>query len=102
MSEEDQNIMLEPEEVQEIINWAISAGAMITLMKHAPEHENAEEAIERLEGYIQAIDIMYDNLPDSISETAHEVASDSIEEAEKQEALVEDFRRELDELDELG
>lgn len=101
MSDDDEkkeNITLEPEEVQAIINWAVSAGAMITILQNAPIHSNTEEALERLEGYVEAIDIIYANMPDCIIEPVHEVASESIDEAERNEEIVNEFRKQIDEL----
>lgn len=95
---EDESLHLEPEEAEEIIGWAIRASALITLMEHAPDHKTIDEAYERLEGYIEAISMLYDTIPEAISDMAHEMASDSIEETERQEAEIEKFRKEIEDL----
>lgn len=98
MSDEDvPQQILNQEEVQEIIDWAVGAAAMIVLMKNAPEHDDMDEAIERLDGYIQAIDLMVDNMPDTLVEPAYVVASEAIEDAEQEEEMVQQFLEEMDE-----
>lgn len=98
MDEHDEVRELEPDDVQEIIDWAVSASAMVVLMHHAPEHSNEEEAKERLDGYIQAIQIMIDNMPDALVEPAHVVAGAAVEDAEKEQELVDQFLEEMKEL----
>ena len=98
MSDEYDIIHLGHEEVQEIVNWAVSAAALVTLMDNAPVHTNEKEAMERLDGYIQAIRLIMDNMPDVLIRPAEIVAMEAIDEAEKEQAIVEDFLEELEEL----
>src|SRR5688500_5672764 len=92
------HISLEPEEVQSIIDWAISTAAMVTLMQHAPQHEDEAAAMDRLYGYIEDVQIMYDNMHYCIIEPSHEIAGDVIEEAHETERQVEEFMEELKDL----
>lgn len=104
MSDEDENeeaeaeFHLDPGEVEEVVMWAIHAASTITLMHHHPEHDNDKEALERLEGYIQALEMMYNDLPTCIIEVSHDVASSIIEEAEANEAIVEEFVEQIKDL----
>lgn len=96
--EPEEEFHLEPDEVEEIVNWAINTATTLTLMHHHPGHDNAEEGLERLSGYIEAIAMLYDGMPASIIEVSHDVASDIIEEAEANEDIVQEFKKELDNL----
>lgn len=96
MSEEEDPIRLDEEEVQDIIEWALSAGAMITLMHSAPLAQNVEEIAEKLNGYIEAVQIMYENIPDILVTPTHDLAVKTIESVEREDALVEQFRKEID------
>lgn len=98
MSDEFDIIHLDQEDCQNIIDWAVSAAAMVILMDNAPEHQNKDEGIERLEGYIQAIGIMWDNMPDVLVHPASVIAQESVEEAVEEEEAVEQFREELKDL----
>lgn len=89
---------LEPAEVQEIIDWAVSASALVVLMTHSPEHTNEAETAERLDGFLQALQIMVDNLPASLVEPAHVVAAEAVNDAEHEQELVDQF---LDEMKDL-
>lgn len=98
MSDEYDIIHLGQEDVQEIVNWAVSAAALVTLMDNAPEHTNNEEAYERLEGYIQAIRLIMDNMPDVLIRPAEIVAMEAIDGAVEEQAIVDDFMEELKDL----
>ncbi len=98
MSDEFDIIHLDQESVQEIIDWAVSAAAMVILMDNAPIGDNKREELERLAGYDQAIDIMWDNMPDVLVGPATVVAQESVDEAVFEEEQVEQFREELKEL----
>lgn len=98
MDDEDGKVTLEPEEVQQIINWAVGTSALVTLMQHAEEHHTVEQAMERLEGYIDAIDTIYVNIPECLMDTAHEMAAETIEESDRQEYILEQFRKEIEDL----
>lgn len=98
MSDEYDIIHLGQDDVQQIVDWAVSAAALVTLMDSAPEHSNDEEALERLEGYIQAIHLILDNMPDVLIRPAEIVAMEAINEAEEEQAIVDDFMEELKDL----
>ena len=98
MSDEFDVIHLGEEEVQDIIDWAVSAAAMVILMKNAPEHQSVEEGMERLAGYIQAHGLMWENLPEIMVHPATVVAQESYDDAVAEEEQVEQFRDELRDL----
>ena len=98
MSDEFDIIHLDQDDTQEIIDWAVSAAAMVILMDNAPEHETKDEGIERLNGYIQAVGIMWDNMPDVLVGPASVIAQESVEEAVEEEQTVDQFREELKDL----
>lgn len=98
MSDEFDIIHLDGESTQAIIDWAVSAAAMVILMDNAPEHKNEAEGMERLDGYIQAIGIMWDNMPDILVGPASVIAQESVDEAVEEEEQVEQFREQLKEL----
>lgn len=98
MSDEFDIIHLNQEDCQNIIDWAVSAAAMVILMDNAPDHANKDEGIERLEGYIEAIGIMWDEMPRILAGPAAVIAQESVNEANEEEDAVEQFREELKEL----
>lgn len=98
MSDEFDVIHLDGDDTQSIINWAVSAAAMIILMDNAPKGDNEAEELERLEGYEQAIGIMWDNMPDVLVGPAALMAQESVEEAVEEEEQVEQFREQLKDL----
>lgn len=98
MSDEFDIIHLDGDETQEIINWAASAAAMVILMDNAPRGGSKEDELERLAGYDQAIDIMWDNMPDVLVTPAAVIAQESVDEAVEEEEQVEQFREELKDL----
>lgn len=98
MADDFSIIHLDDEQTQEIIDWAVSTAAMIHLMDNAPEHGNIEEAVERLEGYIEAVEIMIDNMPDVLVGPAVEVAHEAVDNALYEDEQVEAFREELKDL----
>lgn len=98
MSDEFDIIHLDHEDTQAIIDWAVSAAAMVILMDNAPEHQNKDEGMERLEGYIQAIGIMWGNMPEVLVNPAAIIAQESMDEAVEEEKQVEAFREELKDL----
>ena len=98
MSDEFDIIHLDQEDCQSIIDWAVSAAAMVILMDNAPRGENQLEELERLEGYDQAISIMWDNMPEVLVNPAAVIAQESVDEAVEEEEQVEQFREQLKEL----
>lgn len=98
MSDEFDIIHLNQDETQEIIDWAVSAAAMVVLMDSAPVHDNVADNLEKLEGYIQAVNILLNNLPDVLRHPAAVIANESIEEALEEEAIVDEFKEELKDL----
>ena len=98
MSDEFDIIHLDHEDTQAIIDWAVSAAAMVILMDNAPRGGSKEDELERLAGYDQAIDIMWDNMPDVLVTPAAVIAQESVDEAVEEEEQVEAFREELKDL----
>lgn len=91
-------VHLDQEDCQSIIDWAVSAAAMVILMDNAPRGEDVAEELERLEGYDQAISIMWDNMPEVLAGPAAVIAQESVDEAVEEEEQVEQFREQLKEL----
>lgn len=98
MADEFDIIHLDQDDTQAIIDWAVSAAAMVILMDNAPRGENKDEELERLEGYTQAISIMWDNMPEILVNPAAIIAQESVDEAVEEEEQVEQFREQLKEL----
>lgn len=98
MSDEFDIIHLDHDDTQSIIDWAVSAAAMVILMDNAPNGENKAEELERLQGYDQAVSIMWDNMPDILVNPAAIIAQESVDEAVEEEEQVEQFREELKDL----
>lgn len=98
MADDFDVIHLGQDDVQEIIDWAVSAAAMVILMDNAPRGENDAEELERLAGYNQAISIMWDNMPDILVDPATIIAQESLDEAVEEEEQVEQFREQLKDL----
>ena len=91
MSDEFDIVHLNHDDAQEIINWAVPAAGMILLIDDAPVSTNPTE---RLEGFLEAIRTIKDNMPESLLPHAAIIAQDTIDE----EVEVNEFRKELDEL----
>lgn len=98
MADDFNIIHLDDEQVQAIIDWAVSTAAMVHIMESAPEHQNIQQAMDRLEGYIEAVDIIVENMPDVLIGPAVEVAHEAVENALHEEEQVEQFREELKDL----
>lgn len=98
MSDEFDIIHLGQEDTQAIIDWAVSAAAMVILMDNAPRGDDDEGELERLAGYSQAIAIMWDNMPQILVNPAAIIAQESVDEAVEEEEAVEQFREQLKEL----
>lgn len=98
MADDFNIIHLGQDDVQKIIDWAVSAGAMVTLMHATPDPEDEKETKERLDGFYQAVEIMFHNMPEVMEEPAHMVAEETLENARAEEAAVEELRNELKDL----
>lgn len=98
MADEFDIIHLDQEDAQEIINWAVAAAGIVILMDNAPIHETPEEAVEKLQGYIEAVEIMWDKMPDVLAGPAAAIAEEALEEATAEEEAVEEFRKEIENL----
>lgn len=94
----DSVVHLNEEQVREIIEWAVSASAMVILMEAEPHHQTVDEAIERLEGHIQANTIMFENMPEVLVDPAAALAESTLANAEEEEAAVAEL---LDEIKDL-
>lgn len=84
------------EQAQAVIDWAMSAGAMVMLMHNSPKHDNKSEAVERLDGFLNAIQIMMDNMPEVMETPCTLIATESLSFADREERAVEELRAELD------
>lgn len=99
MSEEEENEeVLEPEEAQDVVNWAVDTAAVLTLLVHTEEAESLEDKAEKLETFMEACAALYDKIPDPISDTAHDIAVAAVEGHQEEESIVEEFRRQIEAL----
>lgn len=87
-----------PEEIQEIIDWAVRAAALVILMETSPEANNVDESLDKLEGFKDAVKIMVDSQPELLISVASDVAQDSLERIQEEDEAVEEFREQLKEL----
>lgn len=98
MSDEFDIIHLDQEDSQDIIDWAVGAAAMVTLMSNIPPLSGEETIEDRLEGYVEAFQLMNINMPDILIAPAAAMAADAIDSSIAEEKQVEQFRAELEEL----
>jgi FAD synthase len=98
MSDEFDVVHLGHDDVQAIINWAVSTAGIAMLMQATPHGTSVEEALQRLDGFDEAVSLIVDNIPEALMEPAATVATESYEDAVFEEAAVEEFRQELDDL----
>jgi len=92
MADEDKEIELDGDEIEQIISWAIGTGALITLLHSSDEPENDEECRDFVDRDIEAIEMMYHNMPDCLVEHAHEIAGEIVDTEEE----IDTFREQLD------
>lgn len=96
MPDEFDTINLDWEGAQEIINWAVSAGAMAYLMEGIPEM--IEDERERVEHYSEGVAIMLSNMPFALAQQSKNLAADSLGGAIEEEVAVEELREDLKDL----
>lgn len=89
---------LNEEETQEVVNWALPSAAMIVFMDSQPDADNLEDALEQIQGWRQAVDIMMRNLPVCLMDPAINLAQESYDEAVYEEEIVEGFLQQIEEL----
>lgn len=89
---------LDPEEAQEVIEWAVDVAATITLMFHEDEPETAEDIVDQLERFTGIIGRMYECMPEGVSNPAHDLAVAALDRAEYEETQVEEFLNEIKDL----
>lgn len=82
---------------QEIINWAVGAGALIKILEMRRSDLEPEEENELLN---EALGIIIDNMPLFFAEYVLDKGLSMFESFEEVESMIEDFRREID--DKLG
>lgn len=83
------------EQGQQIINWAIGASALLKLLEMRPA--DMDESME-LQALRNAYDTILDNMPDFLAEYALDAGIELFMEYEAQEKIIEEFKRELDDL----
>lgn len=98
MTDDFDIVHLDQEDAQSIIDWAVRAAGMVVLMDNAPEHTDTKSALERLDGYIEAVETMVENMPDCLVQPAIAVATEAYNEAVYEEEQVDQFREELRDL----
>lgn len=98
MDDDEVEFELDGDDVQSIIDWAVDVASTITLMNHEVETDNDQERLEKLDRFEQAVEKIYDAIPDCISDAAHQNAISAIERAEYEEEIVEEFLEEIKDL----
>jgi hypothetical protein len=101
-SDDFEEYKLDEDEIAEIIEWAVGTSAMVTLMWASPDHTDEESAIQRLDGFLEAIDIMVDNMPEVLHDPAMLRANHAIEVAEETEEQVMDFMEQVENWSQTG
>lgn len=95
MPDEFDTVHLDHDDSQSIIDWAVSAAAVVMLMSEHPPGENDEEELDRLRQYQDAITMMVDEMPEVLISPAALVAEESLQEAFEEESAVEQFREQM-------
>ena len=86
---------IDAEQAQEIINWAIGAGALLKLLDMRPDSlELADEA----EVLSHTFNTIIENMPEFFSDYVLDAGIELYENFEETERIVDDFRKQLDEL----
>lgn len=98
MSDEFDVFYLDGDETQEVINWAVSSAAVVTLMMDSPPPSDTEEALDYLSTTIEALGIIWENIPDVIKGPAAAVATESLAAAIDEENQVAELREALKDL----
>lgn len=98
MPDEFDIVHLSEDDAQQIIDWAVATGAMLHLAQNSPRHANVQEAIERLEDILEAIDMGIDTMPEALVVPSRILAKESIRETLEEEQQVDEFRRQLEDL----
>jgi len=88
---DDQRINFE--QAQEIINWAIGAGALLKLLDMRPDDLEADAEADVLRHTIETIT---ENMPEFFADFALDAGIELYENYEEQEQLVEQFRKQLE------
>lgn len=98
MADEFEIEHIDHDKAQEVIDWAVRASGTVVLIEHSPPHLDAGQGLERLQGILEAVHIMFENMPPHLLEIATQIAIESVDDAIYEEEQVEEFRQELDEL----
>ena len=103
MSDDFDVVRLDEDEVHEVLHWAVGTGALIVLLDGTYEEDGEdsfteEELRDRIKSYRKAVALMWDAMPEVLVAPATAIAEESAADAEEEEAQVEQFRKELDEL----
>ena len=83
------------EQAQQIINWAIGTGALLKLLEMRPADMPQDRELEALRN---AFETSIDNMPDFFADFALDAGIELFEDYEEKERLIEEFKKELDEL----
>lgn len=97
MSDEFDIVHAGHDDIQDIVDWAVAAAALVVILENAPVHTNFVEAMERLENYVYVINSMWLNMPKALINPAIITAADAVEETLEDERQIEEFREELEE-----
>lgn len=87
------NQEITPEQAQEIINWAIGAGALLKLLDMRPDDLPVEEEADVLR---HTVDTILENMPEFFADFVLDAGIELYEDFEETERLVEEFRKQLE------
>lgn len=85
---------IDHEKAQQIINWAVGAGALLKMLEMRSASLEPEEENELLN---EAVAMIVDNMPDFFADYSLNAGLSLYEDFEEQERMVDDFMREIDE-----
>jgi len=87
---------LSEDEVNEIINFAVASSALVIIMKHSSEFMDGDDDEARLEGLDDAVNLIFNNIPDVIMPHADDLASETLWDFAEQEKMVRQFLDEIE------
>lgn len=100
MSDDDDfnTIHLNEEQTQAIIDWAVQTAAVVILMGQSPDHKDNAEMAERLDGFIESVEIMWTNMPAVLAVPAITIAREAISDSVIEEETVAQFLQQIEDL----
>lgn len=100
MSSDDDEIeehTLSPEEIAEIVEWAVGTSALAALMFDMEVAHNEQEMKDAISAYETGISLMIYHMPEVLSDPAVIRANQAVDKYMMNEEIVEEFVREIEE-----